>query len=32
MRKVKLFIASCLDGFIAGKDGSIDWLFDDDAD
>ena len=29
MRKVKLFIASSLDGFIAGEEGSIDWLVDD---
>ncbi len=26
MRKIKLFIASSLDGFIAREDGSIDWL------
>ncbi len=29
MRKVILFIASSLDGFIAGKLGEIDWLFSD---
>lgn len=29
MRKVILFIATSLDGFIAGKDGEIDWLFTD---
>jgi len=29
MRKVILFIASSLDGFIARKDNSIDWLFMD---
>src|SRR3989344_6107538 len=29
MRKVILFIASSLDGFIARKDGGIDWLFSD---
>ncbi len=29
MRKVILFIASSLDGFIAGKNGEIDWLFTD---
>ncbi|MGD0816950.1 MAG: dihydrofolate reductase family protein [Methanomassiliicoccales archaeon] len=28
-RKVVLFIASSLDGFIAGKDGDIGWLFTD---
>lgn len=28
-RKVTLFIASSLDGFIARKDGGIDWLFTD---
>jgi dihydrofolate reductase len=29
MRKIKLYIASSLDSFIAGKNGSIDWLFRD---
>ena len=29
MRKVKLFIATSLDGFIADKNGGIDWLFTD---
>lgn len=29
MRKVSLFIATSLDGFIARKDGGIDWLFTD---
>jgi hypothetical protein len=29
MRKIKLFIASSLDGYIARQDGSIDWLFTD---
>lgn len=28
-RRLKLFIAASLDGFIARKDGSIDWLFTD---
>ena len=29
MRKVILYIASSLDGFIARSDGSVDWLFTD---
>jgi dihydrofolate reductase len=29
MRKVILFVATSLDGFIARKDGNIDWLFSD---
>ncbi len=29
MRKVKLFIANSLDGFIARPDGAVDWLFTD---
>lgn len=29
MRKIVLFIASSLDGFIAGPKGQIDWLFSD---
>lgn len=28
MRKIKLYIAASLDGFIARKDGSLDWLTD----
>jgi dihydrofolate reductase len=29
MRKIKLYIASSLDNYIASEDGSIDWLFSD---
>lgn len=29
MRKVKLFIACSLDGYIAREDGGLDWLFTD---
>jgi dihydrofolate reductase len=29
MRKIKLYIASSLDSYIAGENGSIDWLFSD---
>lgn len=29
MRRIKLFIACSLDGFIARPDGGIDWLFSD---
>jgi dihydrofolate reductase len=29
MRKIKLYIASSLDSYIASEDGSIDWLFSD---
>ena len=29
MRKVKLCIASSLDGYITRKDGIIDWLYTD---
>lgn len=28
-RRLRLYIATSLDGYIAGKDGSIDWLFTD---
>jgi len=28
MRKIKLYIATSIDGYIASKDGSIDWLND----
>ena len=27
MRKIKLYIASSLDSFIADENGNIDWLF-----
>ncbi|MFW6232735.1 MAG: dihydrofolate reductase family protein, partial [Bacteroidota bacterium] len=30
MRKLILYIASSLDGFIAGEDNDIGWLFTDD--
>ena len=29
MRKLILFIATSLDGYIASKDGSVDWLITD---
>jgi dihydrofolate reductase len=29
MRKIRLYIASSLDSYIASEDGSIDWLFSD---
>lgn len=29
MRKVVLFVATSIDGFIAGKDGNTDWLYTD---
>lgn len=29
MRKIRLFIASSLDGYIARKSGEVDWLFTD---
>ena len=29
MRKIKLFIASSLDGYIARQNGGVDWLFTD---
>jgi dihydrofolate reductase len=29
MRKIVLYIATSLDGFIAGKEGNTDWLFTD---
>ncbi len=29
MRKIVLFIATSIDGFIAGKDGNTDWLYTD---
>lgn len=28
MRKLKLYIAASLDGFIAGKDGGLEWLYE----
>jgi dihydrofolate reductase len=32
MRKVKYFVANSLDNFIARRDGSVDWLFNDGTD
>lgn len=32
MRKVTLFIAMSLDGYIAGKDGNVDWLVGQEPD
>ena len=29
MRKIVLFVATSIDGFIAGKDGDTDWLYTD---
>ena len=29
MRKIVLFVATSIDGFIAGKDGNTDWLYTD---
>ena len=29
MRRLKLFIATSLDGYIAGRDGDVSWLFHD---
>jgi dihydrofolate reductase len=29
MPKVKLYIATSLDGFMAERDGDVDWLFTD---
>lgn len=28
MRKLKLYIASSLDGFIASENGALDWLYE----